>query len=49
MNNLHAVKIKGAGWEIDWKKLDDILEKEMDENESRWKKIFDWRQWLNGC
>ena len=42
MNHLPAVKIKGAGWMIDRKKLDDMLEKEIDENERRWNKIFDW-------
>jgi hypothetical protein len=36
------VKIKGAGWRIDRKKLDDMLESEMKERERKWNKIFDF-------
>jgi len=42
-NQLPSVRIKGAGWRIDRKKLDDMLEDEMEENERRWGKIFDWK------
>jgi hypothetical protein len=38
-----AVKIKGAGWRIDRKKLGDMLEREMEGNKKRWNKIFNWR------
>ena len=41
-HQLPAVKIKGAGWRIDRKKLDDMLEGEMEEREERWRKIFDF-------
>lgn len=42
MNRLPAVKIKGAGWRIDRKKLDDMLEEEIEEKERRWNKLFDF-------
>ncbi len=42
MHQLPAVKIKGAGWRIDPKKLDDMLEGEMEERERKWNKIFDF-------
>jgi len=43
IQNLPAVRIKRAGWGIDRKKLNDTLEREMEENERRWKKIHNWR------
>lgn len=41
-HEIPGIKIKGAGWRIDRKKLDDMLEGEMEEREERWKKISDW-------
>jgi len=41
-HQLPAVKIKGAGWRIDRKKLDEMIEGEMEEKERRWIKIFDF-------
>lgn len=40
-HQLPAVKIKGAGWRIDRKKLDNMLEGEVEENERKWRKIFE--------
>lgn len=42
MHQPPAVKIKGAGWRIDRKKLDDMLDGEMEKRERKWRKIFDW-------
>lgn len=42
-NQIPAVKVKGAGWRMDRKKLDEMLEGEIEEREERWRKIFDWR------
>ncbi|MGB2764543.1 MAG: helix-turn-helix domain-containing protein [Candidatus Aminicenantaceae bacterium] len=41
-HELPGVKIKGAGWRIDRKKLDNMLEGEMEERERKWNKIFDF-------
>jgi len=41
-HQIPGIKIKGAGWRIDRKKLDDMLEGEMEERERRWNKIFDF-------
>jgi len=42
-HQIPAVKVKGTGWRIDRRKLDEMLEGEMEEMERRWRKIFDWR------
>jgi len=31
-----------SSWRIDRKKVEDMLEGEMEEREERWRKIFDW-------
>lgn len=43
VHQIPAVKVKGAGWRIDRKKLNEMLGGEMEEMERRWRKIFDWR------
>lgn len=42
-HQIPAVKVRGAGWRIGRKKLDEMLEGEIEEREERWRKIFDWR------
>ena len=41
-HQIPGIKIKGAGWRIDRRKLDKMLEDEMEEREKRWNKIFDF-------
>ena len=41
MHQLPAVKIKGAGWRIDRRKLDKMLESKIEERERNWQEIFD--------
>jgi len=41
-HQIPGIRIKGAGWRIDRKKLDEMLDDEMEERERRWNKIFDW-------
>ena len=41
-HQIPGIKIKGAGWRIDRKKLDKMLEEEMEERERRWNKMFDF-------
>jgi excisionase family DNA binding protein len=42
-HGLPGVKLKGLGWRIDRKKLDNWMEGEMEERERRWRRIIDWR------
>ena len=41
-HQIPGIRIKGAGWRIDRKKLDEMLDDEMEEREKRWNKIFDF-------
>lgn len=41
-HQIPGLKIKGAGWRIDRRKLDEFIEGEMEERERRWKRIFDF-------
>lgn len=39
VNGLPAVKLKGIGWRIDRKKLEDWIERQAEERERKWRRI----------
>jgi len=42
-HRLSGLKIKGVGWRIDRKRLDNWMEGEMEERERKRRRIIDWR------
>jgi excisionase family DNA binding protein len=42
-HELPGVKLKGAGWRVDRKKLDAFMEGQIEDREKRWRRLFNYR------